>query len=216
MNHKNNQSEHLVIYGGTFSPVHADHIRLARELSDLLHPSIFLFLPNKAPVLDKVETATAVHRVNMLTIAIAPWIDTYPFQIDTREIDRPSRSYMYLTLDELRKQYPDAMISLVMGMDSYLSFPRWKHPERIQAHCNLVVVDRPGYARPSGLIEYDAATVSAYGGVYLCETSLCQQDVSSTLLRQGLKAGINPKETLPSGIWSYIHEHGLYGAANSD
>ena len=209
MNKKNTLTEHIIVFGGTFSPVHADHIRLAREVCDKLHPTLFLFLPNKSPVLEKHETAKATDRINMLGLAIAPWADTYPFQVDRREVDRQSPSYMYITMTELRKQHPEATISLLIGMDSYLSFARWKNPESILASCNLIVVERPGYVCPDEWVEYPTSPARS-GAVYHCRTRLCEQDLSSTQLRQCLSTGIDPGEVLPAGVCEYIRDHHLY------
>lgn len=206
-------TQHIIIFGGTFSPTHETHVRVAREVCDRLHPTTLFFLPNKSPVLDKNATATPEHRLAMLDLAIAPSVaDGYPFMVDRREIDRQTDSYMYLTIEEVRRQYPDAIISLLIGKDSYDNFHRWRNYETIQKGCNLIVVDRLGLESLSGLATCDESNPiqTLSGGVFHCATSEVS-DCSSSHIRECLERGENPGPNfLSEAVFDYIQEHQLY------
>ena len=68
----------------------------------------------------------------------------------------------------------------------------------------MIVYPRPGYF-------VDSATLPA--GVTLVDAPVIE--LSSTFIRDGIASGKDMRAFLPSGVYEYIMEHGLYRADNA-
>ena len=213
----NSASRHIAVYGGTFCPIHRGHIEVALFLQDLFKFDQFNFLPNKAPVLDKTAEVSLEHRLAMLQLALTP----YPFfNIDRREIDRLTPSFMVETLSTLREELVDksTAITLIIGMDSFLQFHRWREFEKILTLCNLIVLERPGWkseipeplqGKINEIIAPYELSTGKTGGFYLCDAG--KYDISSTKIREAIKAGADMRLFLTPEITDYIKKHKLFG-----
>lgn len=216
----------IAIYGGTFSPPHKGHTEVARFLQAQFKFDQFRFLPNKAPVLDKAASAPLEDRMEMLQLALAPYPE---FSIDRREVDRDTPSFMVETLKSLHAESPSkTAITLIIGMDSFKQFHRWREWKEIFSLCNLIVMDRPGNERAispqlqdslsTGEIRHitDPAELSTGkpGGFYICDAGT--YDISSTRIRDSLKIPSAGGETflsdsLSASVLDYIRAHKLFG-----
>ena len=58
------------------------------------------------------------------------------------ELRREGRSYSSDTVKELRHEYPDAELVMIMGTDMLLSFEQWHEWEYILSECSLAVLPR--------------------------------------------------------------------------
>ena len=199
--------ERIGIYGGTFNPPHIGHMRAAAQAICALGLSKLLLIPDRiAPHKQlPVGSATPEQRLQMLELAAA---DMPGAEVSDLELRREGTSYTYLTVLELRQQYPNAELVLLMGTDMFLSFDRWKNPDIITSHAALGVFCR-GEKGEKAAIEAKKAEMEAKGVKIL----LVKNDVtaiSSTQLRQMLTFGC-ADPFLPTGVGDYIREHGLYG-----
>lgn len=221
--HENTTSapKHIALFGGTFCPIHNGHIGVALFLQDYFHFDAFLFLPNKAPILDKTATASVEQRLAMLELALAP----YPFfTIDKREANRATPSFMIDTLKSLRAELGnDIAISLIIGMDSFQQIHRWHDWEKIFTLCNLIVLDRPG-AEEIHLSEplrnlliancihqiTDPKDLSSTqrGGFYRCNAGI--YPISSTMICGLIQSGGDAGPFLPPAVLKYIQEKSLF------
>ena len=69
------------------------------------------------------------------------------FVVDDREVRKAGPSYSVETLAELRHEYPDRSLCLIVGMDAFLSLPKWHQWRELLQLAHLVVAHRPGLAR---------------------------------------------------------------------
>ncbi len=211
--------KHIAVFGGTFCPVHNGHIGIALFLQKKFHFDQFLFLPNKAPTLDKTAEASIEQRLAMLELALAP----YPmFTVDKREINRPTPSYTVETLESLRNELDDetVAISLIIGMDSFQQFHRWHSWQKIITLCNLIVIDRPGEIKahpPELLIKeekfqeiFDAKLLSSTkrGGFYRVNAGAYA--ISSAMIRLCIKSGKDINPFVPASVLQYIKKNHLF------
>ena len=203
--------ERIGIYGGTFNPPHIGHIQAARQAVTALGISKLLLIPDKiAP--HKVipeDSPTAEQRLEMLRIAAA---DFPELEVSDIELRREGVSYSCQTVAQLKEQYPDAELVLLMGTDMFLSFHTWKHPEQILQNASLGVFYR-GDKGERGAIQAKREEMERQGArVYLVENAVTA--ISSTQLRR-LLAFQCADAFLPDGVGDYIRENGLYGV-NAD
>ncbi len=118
------------------------------------------------------------------------------FRLDEREGRRTGASYTVDTLEEMILE-DSAPIALLVGGDNLADFRRWHRWQRVLALARLLVINRPGTVLPADAVEH---TALEWPGM----------ELSSTWLRQQLAQGTHCRYLLPSGVWEYIHEHGLY------
>ena len=199
------------IYGGTFNPPHLGHIRAAKSAVEALGLTELLVIPDRiAPHKQLPEgSASPEQRLRMLELALE---GEENITVSDLELRREGPSYTYETVEQLHGMYPEDQLILMMGTDMFLSFHRWKYPERILKHAQLGVFYRgtPGERED---IDRRKAEMEQQGyTVHLLQNEVV--DISSTQLRRMLVfecAG----PFLPGGVEAYIRENGLYGTGTS-
>ncbi|MFO0227268.1 MAG: nicotinate-nicotinamide nucleotide adenylyltransferase, partial [Gammaproteobacteria bacterium] len=158
----------------------------------------------------------AGHRLAMVRAAIA---DQPGFVVDDREMRRAGASFTIDTLEELRAELPGRPLCLVLGMDAFLGFTRWRRWQDILALSHLVVAHRPGWERPmegelGGLLAARGTTLAAdlhaatAGRIYV--HAVTQLEISSTGLRDIITSGRDPRFLVPEPVRTIILETGCY------
>jgi len=142
--------KHIGLFGGSFNPVHCGHLLAAESVLKQLALDQILFLPAAySPFKARPEIRDA-QRLDMLRCAI----EDYPtFKIDTRELKQPGPSYTINTLVDIAAENPQTQLYLLIGMDAWEHFERWKQWREIMDLCHLIVLSRPCYSLPK-LSEY--------------------------------------------------------------
>ena len=114
--------EALAVFGGTFDPVHYGHLRCANEVRQKLALKNLYLLPAGTPAHRETPLATAGQRLKMLQLALPE----FPYlRVDDREIRRSGPSYMVDTLRELRTEFPQRPILLLIGQDAANHLHTW-------------------------------------------------------------------------------------------
>src|SRR6202000_3267497 len=80
------------------------------------------FLPTGSPPHREQPHVPAELRLTMVHAAVA---GQPAFVVDDREVRRTGISYSIDTLTELRKEFPDRSLCLLLGMDAFLGLPHW-------------------------------------------------------------------------------------------
>ena len=81
----------VIVFGGTFDPIHYGHLRLAEEVSEALGLRRVIFVPAfKPPHKEGVELTSAEDRLLMLKAAIT---DNPEFEVSDIEVRRGGLSY---------------------------------------------------------------------------------------------------------------------------
>jgi nicotinate-nucleotide adenylyltransferase len=134
--------EKIIIYGGSFDPIHNGHLRLARAASLRLNADV-VFVPAKDPRWKKPE-ASALDRVNMLHLAL-DHDGSGGFSLDLCEMTRPGNiTYSIDTVKEFTKRYPNREFYWLIGADEVNKFPKWKSPDEMASLVHLIYIPRPG------------------------------------------------------------------------
>ncbi len=207
------------IFGGTFDPIHLGHLRTGFELLQLLSLAELRWIPVGDPGHREAPLASAELRLAMLRAAVA---DQPGFVVDDREMRRAGASFTIDTLEELRAELPGRPLCLVLGMDAFLGFTRWRRWQDILALAHLVVAHRPGWERPmegelGGLLAARGTTLAAdlhaatAGRIYV--HAVTQLEISSTGLRDIITSGRDPRFLVPEPVRTIILETGCYARA---
>ena len=136
------ERKRIAMFGGTFDPVHLGHVHMARLAKEAADLDEVRFMPCRiSPHKIGRATAPAEDRVEMLRLATKglPWA-----KVEDYELTGPEPSYSYLTAEALSAREPDAEWFWLMGGDQWEALPRWKHPERLAAVVNFLVLARGG------------------------------------------------------------------------
>ncbi len=112
------------MFGGTFDPVHAAHLRMAEAFFTQCQLDQLRLIPAGNPYhRDNGPQASAEQRLAMVQLAIA---DRSGWLADDREVRRARPAYTVETLEELRAELgPDCQLWLLIGGDSLHNLPRW-------------------------------------------------------------------------------------------
>ena len=185
--------ESIIIYGGSFDPIHNGHLRIAHAASLMLNANV-VFVPSKAPRWKQPE-ATAAQRLEMLRLALKQ--DGSPaFSIDLFEMN--SKTDVNYSIDLVRHialTHKNTKIYLMIGADEVNSFPRWKDPDKICQLATPLYVSRPD-------IEIDDSVLDAYPMQRLPYDG--SGPVSSSAVRSCRSVDI------PLVVRDYIESQGLY------
>ena len=214
-------AEPIGLFGGTFDPIHYGHLRTAFELLQALKLSQVRFLPTGEPPHRVDPLAPSELRLQMVRAAVA---GQPGFTVDDREIRRRGLSYSIDTLTELRRDYPQRSLCLLLGMDAFLGVPTWHRWSEIFDLCHVVVAHRPGWKAPItgplGEVMVDRGTgsvrdlhTSTAGRIYV--RAVTQLEIASTDLRALIMSGQDLRYLVPDAVRDLIASSGCYAAAQS-
>jgi nicotinate-nucleotide adenylyltransferase len=204
------------LFGGTFDPLHYGHLRTAFELWQSLRLAEVRFMPTGSPPHREQPYAPAQARLAMVQAAVA--LES-AFVVDDREVRRTGVSYSVDTLTELRAEYPQRSLCLLLGMDAFLGLPNWHRWRELLDLAHIIVAHRPGWRAPTmgplGEVMVDRGTGSVRdlheqcaGRIYV--HAVTQLEISSTDLRQLIAAGHDPRYLVPEEVRRIIRETGCY------
>ncbi|WP_075184966.1 nicotinate-nucleotide adenylyltransferase [Teredinibacter haidensis] len=205
----------VVLFGGSFDPVHRGHLQAADEAAQQLGVDKVCLLPCHIPPHKATLKAKPRQRAEMLELAVAE----YPrLAIDTWELQQHKPSYTLETLKRYRRELGDsACVIFLMGWDSLQSLPSWYHWRELENLTHFAVWRRPGYCELSPqVLEWlssremaiDQIKQRSSGGVCFLQTT--PNDVSSTHLRQVVDLDDPAALLIPPAVRRYIYEHKLY------
>ncbi len=217
----------LGLLGGAFNPIHHCHLAIAAQTRDRLGLTRILFVPTgDPPHKPPTSLAPAAHRYEMVKLAIAA---DPTFAVSDVELERPGKSYAIDTIQALSTQRgPSAELFFILGLDSFLEFPSWKHTAELLRLCHFVVVSRPGTSfgslaelpllppmdRPAlqaldnGREDRLDIALSKETQLILLQLPPCT--VSASEIRRRLMTGESLASLLPAPVESYIIQHALF------
>jgi nicotinate-nucleotide adenylyltransferase len=138
----------FVILGGSFNPVHAGHVELARALSGSPGVAQVLAIPAALNPFKSAERLLPAR--TRWEMARAAFADLPKVAVLDVELRRGPPSFTVDTLFELRSLYAKAGFAIALGWDAYRDFARWRAPERLLEAAGLIVVPRASGADASG------------------------------------------------------------------
>ena len=198
--------ERIGIYGGTFNPPHIGHIQAAKAAITALDLTKLILIPDRIAPHKVIPSGSPSpqQRLEMLQIAAG---DCDGMEVSDLELNREGPSYSYETVLQLKQQYPNAQLVLLMGTDMFLSFHTWRNPGIILENAALGVFYR-GDKGEASAIEAKKAEMEQQGHtVYLVKNEIV--NISSTQMRR-LLAFRCAGEFLPDGVLDYIRENRFY------
>ena len=194
------------ILGGTFDPFHTGHLCIAKSALETGGMEKVILMPAKvSPFKVGREMAAEEDRLAMAGLAaeLSPDIE-----VSRLEVEAEGVSYTFRTLTTLHKMHPYDRYWLIVGSDQFLNLESWYKGKDILESFQVILASRPGYMESE--IEQK---VQRYTGTYGTAVRVLKEempDISSTMIKEKLKAGSPITGLVPDKIEQYINEHGLY------
>lgn len=201
----NNYSK-VGILGGTFNPIHTGHLLMAEYVKEAAKLDVVMLLPNGISYM-KAGTNVLEGEVRLKMIELC--IEDNPNLITSdMEIKREGNTYTYETLLELRAKYPRTELYFIIGADSLFSMEKWVKPDVIFANCTILAVGRN--QAPKEDLEEKKADLENRFGAKIRLLDFPEIEISSTQIRENIKAGKSFRYMVSEQVWNYIRENNLY------
>ncbi len=145
MNQENSRKG-LLIYGGSFNPIHIGHLRLAIEARECLRHFIgkIDFIPAFShPWKEDTSLLPFNLRVKMVRAAIEYLPQAF---CNVLEEGREGPSYTLDTIKEYSRKYNREDLYFLVGSEDFKLLPKWHRGLEIIDFCNIVVAPRGLYS----------------------------------------------------------------------
>ncbi|TMD59264.1 MAG: nicotinate (nicotinamide) nucleotide adenylyltransferase [Chloroflexi bacterium] len=194
-------TERLVLFGGTFDPIHVGHLAIAEAARRALDSEV-VFVPTAHNPLKRDEpSVSAEDRYEMVRRALS---ESAGMRVDRVELDRPGPSF---TIDTLRAFAREGVeLAFIVGADALADVVRWREPAAVLELATLLIAKRPHAPDP------DLGAVRAISPAARVRTLASPLvDLSSRELREHARAGGSLRYLVPEPAWRYMVNKGLYG-----
>ena len=193
----------IAIFGGSFNPVHLDHIKLAISCGEEFGLDKIIFIPTyKTPLKENSEIASADDRLNMCKLAVR---DLKNLEVSDIEIKRKGLSYTSDTIKAFVKDYKN--LHIIVGADMFMTLDQWHEYEYIFENATIIAYPRNDFDCEKLRIKYDE--YKKYG----CKALISKHrvgNISSTLIRQKIKDNQDVSDFLDGAVIEYINKRNLY------
>ena len=216
----------ILLFGGTFDPVHNGHVAMAYDALGETGALQLVILPAGNPYhRGRMPVASAAQRTRMLDIAFE---GSGAVSFDSRELARNGPTYTVDTLRELREQHGDR-VSLIwlIGGDAFARLDTWHEWQSLFSLANFAVAVRQGEPHPADALsqvlgehlvnrqtEASALRFSPSGEYAILAAEVPR--VSSTDIRARCAKHQSIRGLAPDDVCDYIEQHQLYAHEERD
>lgn len=195
------------ILGGTFDPIHLGHLMLAEQARESLSLDRVLVMPAaRPPHKPDAPISPYHHRLAMVELALAGAEPLLASDFEKGD-DRPS--FTVETLRRLTSGAPQDRFVLLLGSDSLRDLPGWREPQEIVRLAELAVYPRPG-EEASLISAGERITTTGADPIAALRLDGPRLRLSSTEVRERVRAGRSIRFLVPTPVERYIQAHGLY------
>ena len=201
----------LGVLGGTFDPIHYGHLRAGEAAQTALGLDEIRVIPANDPPHRSLPRSSAFHRFALAALAID---GRETWRLSDAELTRTGPSYTALTLRALHAEgWKPSQIFFILGSDAFAEIATWFDFPAVLRSANYAVVLRPGTALNASWDRLDPsrdAERSAAESTGFFKIDALIPDISSTVIRARLAAGLPIEDLVPPAVARYIRNHRLY------
>lgn len=197
--------ELIVLFGGTFDPIHIGHLRVAIEVREQLQCEQLRLIPTGDPQHRSAPRYSATQRADMVETAIA---GCSGLAVDRCEVNRSGHSYTIDTLRAVRGAVgPETALLFLLGRDQLSKLDTWQGWQNLTNYAHLGVLNRPGdEALPAVVAAFcasrrarsDMLRSSAAGSIV--DLAITQLAISSSAIRARLDANQSVRWLVPDCV----------------
>jgi len=199
----------MLLFGGTFDPIHMGHLIVARAAAEMLALKKVILIPSAHPPhKENVKISAGEHRLEMASLAVG---EEKIFEVSDCELLRAGPSYTLQTVRHFRNTCdPPTQLYWLIGADTIGELPSWYHIDELAEMCTIVTAARPGF---------DLAGLAALQNIlnqkqiarlkeHILDTP--QIDISATDIRRRAANGLSVRFLVPQPVADYISSYKLY------
>ena len=200
------------VFGGTFNPPHLGHLTAARAVFEVLGLDLLLLIPAGMPPHKALPAGSPTPEQRLAMTRLAGQQLGLGEKVRTLDVElcREGRSFTADTLTQLREQYPDSELWLLMGTDMFLTLQTWREPEKILSMAGIAAFGRTEEDTEALFSAQRDYLYRTYPGARIFTLTIPGViDISSTQLRETLAKGEGGSLLAPA-VYGYILREGLY------
>lgn len=185
------------LFFGSFNPIHIGHMIIANyliEFSDI--DELWFIVSPHNPLKQKKSLLQDYHRFEMVSKVIE---NDLRFKVSNIEFRMPQPSYTIDTLVRLSEKHPNYAFSLICGMDSLQSFPKWKNYEQILTQYRVMVYPRKNY---------DGGDLLKHPSVEIVNAP--EIEISSSFIREAISKKHDIRFFMPEKAYQYMKDMHFY------
>jgi len=208
-NRKPKKENGILLFGGTFDPIHNGHLIIARAAAEKLQVQEVIVIPSaNPPHKDKKSITAAEHRLVMVHLAVR---GDELFDVSDCELLRPGPSYTLDTVRFFRELCgPQAVLYWLIGADSISDLVGWYKVGQLVDECTVVTARRPGCDWGDLSVLQTVLNDEQIARLKDNAMDTPQVDISATEIRRRVNAGLSIGDLVPPEVCAYIAHHGLY------
>ena len=201
------EKRRIGIIGGTFNPIHNAHLFVAECAREQFELDRVIFIPSGESYFKKDQDIPSGEiRYQLVKKATE---DNPFFKVSRIEIDRPGDTYTIETLEQLAEMYPGDELFFIVGADTLNIIDKWVRYEDVLRACTILAAVRDDTDEENlkkrieelkGMVPQANIETIRMGRI----------EISSTMIRERVKADKSIKYLLPEACIEYIALKGLY------
>lgn len=209
------------VFGASFNPLHLGHLSLLTQVQEHFAFDLIKVVPaGRVPLAPPIQEVSPNKRLTL----VRKVFKEYSFlEVDDQEIKRGGINYSVDTIETLLKESPEFKeIFLIMGMDQWINFAKWKNFKILLKKVHLVICSRKGYewdsSIPLFLKEYvcspwkfsASSVIKLTTGKNIYCLPLKDQNISSSQIRRYVAQNLSIGHLVPPMVEQWIKKEALY------
>ena len=200
-----NDKKQIIVFGGCFNPPLNSHFSLAEQMvAEYSEIEKIIFVPVNSQY-EKMDLIENEHRYQMLKTVCDR---NEKFEVSRIEIDSKRQLYTVETLHRLQEEYSDYEITFVTGSDNLKTLDTWKKADELTKDFKIYILEREN-DKMEEIIENNIF-LRKHRQVFIKAKDTIKSNLSSTFVREKIKAGKSIRYLTPDEVILYIQEHQLY------
>ena len=200
--------ERIAIFGGTFDPVHHGHIAIAESILAQNLADRIVILPSFTPPHKQNRIITSFEkRFSMLQLAFKNMNN-----VEISDLEQKlslEKSYTFEVMKHVEKNYPDAILKIIIGGDSLKNLHSWFKAKELVEKYEIIT-----YPRANEDIDMNALKkVFSDDTIKKLQKNIIKApffEISSTILKKKLANNENVDIFIKEEIMEYIKINNLY------
>lgn len=202
---KKENKKQIIVFGGCFNPPLNSHFSLAEQMiAEYSEIEKIIFVPVNSQY-EKIDLIENEHRYQMLK---AVCDKNEKFEVSRIEIDSERQLYTVETLHKLQEEYTDYEVAFLTGSDNLKTLDTWKKVDELTRDFKMYILERDNDCMEE-IIENNEL-LKKHRQAFIKAKDTIKNNLSSTFVREKIKAGKSIRYLTPDEVISYIKEHQLY------